>query len=217
MRKMKKFIRGILIVFIVLFAISLLLFIILTEYDVGRARGILSNIAQGLLTGTVTFLGLFITLSEQNKVRSEDKEEHERLRMEERKKETCPCFYIIFENIYGRGNTNDAIDLSGKAINKRAISCSIINARNNVPLNVGLVSPTNSVKSRPNLKRIDSKFVLEISKLLLSTQNDGECFFSIDFDDIYGLHYRQKICYEFKNEIFTFKIDQPEEDNEKNQ
>ena len=118
------------------FLISIVIYVVLKEKCIGRSIDILLYASQAILAGFITFIGLFITITDQEAQRIANQKN-------EKLKEICPCFYATYVRIFGPNNFDpSAISLVSKGEpNKKMVECKFINSRNNVALNVDLVNP----------------------------------------------------------------------------
>ena len=164
------------------------------------------QIIGALVSGLVSFTGLFITISFQNK-QTKDKQLLDIL----------PCFVVLTEenasaikNINDLSSGDDAIICTTNN-RVREQMCAIQNVKSSFAINVSI---------RDNL---DTKDAFVLGSLGGSVQNHqlvlyGDAsFFFIHFTDIYGNHYSQKIDYKYSRKInrYLFTLNQPER-NESN-
>lgn len=148
------------------------------------------TILGAFVTGIVTFVGLFFTVSFQD----------QQARVSEELK-NCPLFVIEETDQPSTSRQVDSmmddVDIYDGEIGAevRKIECDIKNIKNNYALNV-LMQMNRSGKTlciRNN----------QTIKLCLLSQEDGKIL--ISFEDIYGVNYTQEIDYFYANQHFCFK------------
>lgn len=151
---------------------------------------------QSICTGTVTFLGLFFTIY------SQEIQNREKLRVE-----LCPCFIVKLNGMpsaakeYNDNFSNNMV-ICCNSRKVREVKCDIINCRNNFGLNVAIY--------KDNLKKyIGSLNGNEKLSITLILDSDNENSFFINFEDVYGIRYFQKIDYNFIGNRYNFISHQP--------
>lgn len=154
-------------------------------------------ILQALLSGTFTFAGLFITISNQ------DIQQNREL-----KRKRCPCFIVKPTEVasnksnYVGAKDDDVIKCHENMKSNdqvRTIRVAVVNAKND------------SWALNCSLNRYSLVTALEANKAvpaqLLLWADSGE--FELHYSDLFGLKYKQKIKYTYRKGNYVFTSMQP--------
>lgn len=157
-----------------------------------------SMIMQSTITGAVTFIGLYLTCL------SQDMQDTRKERME-----LCPCIVVkdsLSPSVIKDENSiskNQKIIICSNMNKVRTVTCSIMNCKKNYVLNLSIRDKNGNREVGTIINEI---FTLELA---LNAENKGELIF--EFQNIYGLKYKQKIIYEYQSGIknYYFISNQP--------
>lgn len=150
-------------------------------------------VLQSTVTGIITFAGLFLTIYSQDN--SFKKKEQMQL---------CAC--LIIKNSCGTSASKDISSIISnpqviiccEESQLRTVECVFVNCKNNYALNLSLVAINGEVKLG-TIKDDDLHL-----QLALKEEKVGRLIFN--FEDIYGLKYRQKIVYEYQQYANEFQF-----------
>lgn len=195
---MKKFVLLMLLVALLLFGLSVGVFCHYYNDKLNQQIVDISKIVfQSMLTGSVTFCGLFLTISSQ-----------EYQNQKQKRLERCPC--IIVKDFKGLSAARDITSISDTEkivlcctdCIVRTIDLTICNCKSNYCLNCSIESQVGSF-AIGNIVDQNEKI-----KIALKDQDDSLVF---KFEDIYGLKYQQEIKYQYdsKTKSICFVSCQP--------
>lgn len=165
---------------------------------------ITKTMMQAITSGIITFIGLLFTILFQEK-QSEHKQSTE----------LCPCFVINSDGTAGAKENGTDFDntsitvICSSAAQVRLIQCKLFNAKNNQALNV-------SISNNKNENYLGSTGDKELIRNLI-LKSEGVDEFFINFEDVYGIKYKQKIIYEYfkDNNNYKFVSNMPEKEKNK--
>lgn len=183
---MKRYV-AILIIICLLFAVILAVAFVMS-FDIPEYQQLteLSKvIMQSILAGTVTFLGLFLTIcSQENQVKNNLRES------------LCPC--IIVQKSSGLSAIKD---VSSQKVGKgviictreekiRTIDCSLYNCKDNYGLNLSV----ESIHGKVCLGNIEN----ELIDITIAINGEKNGFITLMFNDVYGEKYTETIKYHYR-------------------
>ncbi|MBQ9887424.1 MAG: hypothetical protein IJM37_11295 [Lachnospiraceae bacterium] len=197
---MKKFIIGIILSFII---IGIILCFILIKYSNESLETQITTISkillQSIVSGFVTFLGLFMTIS-FNEYQNKQNE----------KNKICPKFYLVPKERASALKKINVIDEKNFFIctyskNAREIECEIKNTRECKAKKIFIKKNLNIKKKIKNLECKDN-----ICFLTLGNNCRFYRSFKIFFEDVMGNKYKQKIKYKYDDDgSYDFKSSIP--------
>lgn len=192
---MKKFIIIAIICCLVIAVISVALFMYYSTDCINeQLTKITSIVFQAILSGSITFIGLFFTVLSQ--------EVHKK---EQQKDEVKPCFVINPIESAGPKRLVSELQLSGDVVlcseakELRALHCELVNTKENYGLNVSIQCPYETSFYLGSVKKQNHTL-----KLLL----DGvqESYLWLFFEDVYGVKYKQKIVYKYEERYNRYRF-----------
>lgn len=143
-------------------------------------------ILQAILSGVVTFVGLFFTIL------SQERQANDSFILQQR-----PCFiidppnYASVKSVLSEITTKQSLIICHEDGEVRTSQCVLKNVKDNYGINVFIRSENSNLNYIGNFSKDYGKNV----QLVLKAQEDGE--FWVEFEDVYGNKYKQKINYKY--------------------
>ena len=188
---MKKIIFSTIILCLIIVIVSMMLYFYYSADSFNIQVVEVSKIfTQSILSGIVTFTGLFFTVMAQ--------EIQQKMRCLE---ELCPCFVVACQGFSAKKELSDSGDhynirVADGSLKVRDVDGFIKNAKGNFALNVTIYGENKEFY----LGYMEKE--KEKVGLVLNAENPGE--FIICFEDICGNKYKQKITYKYDGNKYCF-------------